>query len=809
MKKRVTAVALALTMVLGTAALAAGNYINIPVVQGMNLIINGEKQTPVNANGEKIELFSYKDATYAPVRYIAELMGLEVGWDKANPTDVILNGSVPGQQAPVTVADGTYTATVQGFAGDVTVWVTVRDGAITDVAAQGLNETPGKGSVAIDELPGRIVAAGSTQVDGVAGASVTSAAIKEAVEKALAEQVKGEAPIVAANITYKAGTYTGKGFGFHSYVTVETVFTENSIASVTVTDNSGETPYLRDLCAEKIPGEIVDNQSLNVDVVTGATWGSTAIITAVADCVKQAAGEEAVNTLKGVKVAAPEAEDETYDGYDLCVVGGGGSGTIAAAKAADAGLKVIVLEAADRFGGVSEIAGGGTLAIGTDIQHNAKDKDGKAADVYQVAGKTDKEVYDQFVQEYLDSTHYQASRLLIKNFLTATGDAADFLVEQGMSFTANGVSGVRYSTQGTRFGALMGRLEEKGVVALLGTRGESLITDENGAVVGVTASNPTGGTTTVHAKAVLLATGGMSNNTEMMEKYAADYNEQYMNWGSSTANGDGVRMAWAIGAAQGRVGTQSHNEGLPLELHDLFDMDITTGNCLYANLAYEPMLRVNRNTGRRISDEGVIYTPHYHGNVSMMSEGAMVILDQAAMDDLMENGSKTRPWRSKLYKDPMKNPDYTGLNLQEQVDEVIEAGYAYRADTIEELAGLMGVDADVLQAEVDKYNKAVETGVDPEYDRDPSTLVYPISEGPYYALETKIRNLGTWGGLVTDENLAVYGEDGRIIPGLYAAGYDALEWVGTSYFVDTTTLGWMTASGYMAGESVIAYVKGK
>jgi len=90
-------------------------------------------------------------------------------------------------------------------------------------------------------------------------------------------------------IRFTPGTYTGKGFGFHSYVTVETTFSEDAITAVTVVANSGETPYLRDLAAEKIPAEIVEQQSLNVDVVTGATWGSTAIIKAVADCVKQAA----------------------------------------------------------------------------------------------------------------------------------------------------------------------------------------------------------------------------------------------------------------------------------------------------------------------------------------------------------------------------------------------------------------------------------------------------------------------------------------------------------------------------------------
>lgn len=701
----------------------------------------------------------------------------------------------------------TYTAEVDGFGGPVTVWVTVKDGVITDVAAVGLDETPGKGSVVIDELPGKIVEAGNADIDGIAGATITSDALKMAVEMALENKAEGQAPEVGAALAYKEGTYTGKAFGFHSYVTVETVFTKDSIKSVTVTDNSGETPYLRDRCAEVIPAAIVENQSLNVDAVTGATWGSEAIINAVADCVAQAAGENGVSLLKQVKRVPEEAVDEEYEDYDVCIVGGGGSGLIAASVAAREGLKVIVLEAADRFGGVSEIAGGAALAIGTEIQKNAVQENGTIKDLYEEAGETVEEVSKRFLQEYLDSTHYQASYLLIKEFLEASGEAADFMSEEmGMSFTPASVSGVRYSSQGTRFGLVTDKLQDMGVTTLLATRGERILTDENGAVAGVEAVNETGGTTTVHAKTVILATGGFSNNTEMMKEYLDDYNEYYMNWGGSTSNGDGIRMAWEIGAEKGRIGSQSHNEGLPLELHGLLDMDITTGNCLYANLAYEPMLRLNRRTGRRISDETVIYTPHYHGNVSMMSEGAMVILDQATMDSLMENGSQTRPWRSKLYAEPMKNPDYTGMNLQEQTDAVVDAGFAYKADTLEELADQMKVDANVLKEEVEKYNQAVKTGQDPEYDRDPSTLVYTIEKGPFYALDTRVRNLGTYGGLVTDETMAVYHEDGHIIPGLYTAGFDAMGWSGSSYFVDTTTLGWMTASGYMAGRGVVNYL---
>ena len=711
----------------------------------------------------------------------------------------------------------TYHGEAQGFGGLVSADVTVEaDGRITDILVEGMSETPDRGGAAIKTLTEQILVSGSLDgIDTVSGATVTSNAVFSAVRTALEtkEIAQGRESVA---IAFTPGVYTGKGFGFHSYVTVEVELDAEKILSVTVTDNSGETPYLRDVAADTIPAAIVENQSLGVDSVTGATWGSRAIIEAVADCVEQASSSEVVDELRRVPVMPAEGEDKLYEGFDLAVVGGGGSGIIAAAKAVDSGLKVIVIEAADRWGGVSEIAGGGTLAIGTELQKNAEQKDGSVVNLYEKAETTVDEVFKQKFEEFRASSHFQENDLLLKRFLQATGEAADFLSQKyGMQFTASNTSTLRYGTQGTRFAPVAEQLEEQGAVMLLHTRGEHLIM-ENGSVAGVEAvDTKTGAAVIVRAKAVILATGGASNNSSLMEEFAPDYNDYYMNWGGSTANGDGIQMAWEAGAEQTWLGTQSHNEGLPLELHNLFDFDITTGNVLYANLVYEPMLRISRNTGRRISDETIMYTPHYQGNRSMTSMGAILIVDQVTIDDLMENGSKTRPWRSKLYSEPMKNPDYTGLNLQEQIDEVVEysmkydSGFAYKADSIEELSEMLGLDPVVVAKEVEKYNTAVETGVDEEFDRNADTLVYTITEGPFYAFETKIRNLGTWGGIETDETLAVYDGYGRLIPGLYSAGLDALGWIGTSYFVDTTTLGWMTASGYMAGESAVAYIQGK
>ena len=708
----------------------------------------------------------------------------------------------------------TYHGEVMGFGGTVRADVTVDEaGKIIGLVLDGADETPDRGGAAMEELTAQILEKGSLDgIETVSGASVTSKAVLTAIEQAVADQEISEEKEESA-IAYTPGVYTGQGFGFHSYVTVEVELDEDTIKSVTVTDNSGETPYLRDLAADTIPAAIVENQSLAVDTITGATWGSRAIIEAVADCVEQASSADVVDALKHIPVEAPSGEDAEYDDFDLAVVGGGGSGMIAAAKAVDAGLKVIVIDAADRWGGVSEIAGGGTLAIGTELQKNAAQEDGTTVNLYEQAETTVDEVFKWKFEEYRDSGHYQENDLILKRYLEATGKAADFMAEKyGMEFTPRDTFTLRYGPQGTRFAPVADQLQDQGAVMLLHTRGEHLIL-EDGAIAGVEAvDTKTGAAVTIHAKAVILATGGSSNNTALMKEYAPDYNDFYMNWGGSTANGDGAQMAWEIGARKTLLGTQSHNEGLPLELHNLFDFDITTGNVLYANLVYEPMLRISRETGRRISDETIMYTPHYQGNRSMTSQGAILIVDQATIDDISENGSKTRPWRSRLYENPMKEPDYTGLNLQQQIDEVVEysmandSGFAFKADSLEELAGMLGLDPQIVLGEVEKYNTAVETGVDEEFGRDPETLVYSIKEGPFYAFETKIRNLGTWGGIQTDETLAVYDSSGRLIPGLYSAGYDALGWLGTSYFVDTTTLGWMTASGYMAGEAACNYL---
>ena len=147
--------------------------------------------------------------------------------------------------------------------------------------------------------------------------------------------------------TYTAGTYTGTGAGRNGDITVEVVFTDDAIKSVTITDHA-ETGGISDPAINTIPEAIVKSQSLGVDAVTGATLTSNGIIDAVADAVEQAGGD--VEALKAVVVekTAGEAIEETVD---VVIVGAGGAGMAAAASALENGATVIVLEKTAAIGG--------------------------------------------------------------------------------------------------------------------------------------------------------------------------------------------------------------------------------------------------------------------------------------------------------------------------------------------------------------------------------------------------------------------------------------------------------------------------
>jgi len=215
---------------------------------------------------------------------------------------------------------GTYTATADGNNGLVEVSVEMNETGIVSVTVINHEETPGISDSAIANVPQAIVDQQSLNVDTASGATVTSKAIIKAVEDCLAQAGGSAEDLVAKDASYEktmtAGTYTAKAHGHHSDVEVQTVVTADAIESVTILAE-GETYVLADPALEEIPARIVEHQTLNVDMITGATYTSKAIINAVEDCLIQAGNED---TPKAFNTAAHETYDIQEHTVDADVV---------------------------------------------------------------------------------------------------------------------------------------------------------------------------------------------------------------------------------------------------------------------------------------------------------------------------------------------------------------------------------------------------------------------------------------------------------------------------------------------------------
>lgn len=248
---------------------------------------------------------------------------------------------------------GTYSAAAKGFGGDVTVTITVDANKITDAKVEGSKETPNIGGQALEKLKGSILSKQSAEVDIVAGATITSQAAAEAAKTAIAK-AKGE-KVEVAGISFKPGTYTGKGTGMIGPVELSVTFSDKEITDIKVV-SSKETDKVGTPAYDILFDEIKEYTSTGVDVVSGATLTSKAVFTAVEDAAKQA-GCELSALRAGAKPFKLTPGQKITDTYDVVIIGAGGAGVTAAASAAENGATVLVIEKNAEAGGNTLVAG--------------------------------------------------------------------------------------------------------------------------------------------------------------------------------------------------------------------------------------------------------------------------------------------------------------------------------------------------------------------------------------------------------------------------------------------------------------------
>lgn len=345
------------------------------------------------------------------------------------------------------------------------------------------------------------------------------------------------APAVAEG--YTAGTYTASADGNNGPVTVEVDFDDSAITAVRVTEHA-ETAGICETPIERIPAAIVENQSLAVDAVAGATNTSNAILAAVEDCVKQAGGDP--EALKGAVESAPAEELEDMSA-DVVVVGGGIAGLTAALTASQAGADVILVEKQAVVGGSGLLTAAGFYGAETSVV---------PAEV-----ETIDEMYNHILDMIAEGgslDNVDTDR--IRHLCESTPELVEWLEGMGYEFTTTDF-GIKDAKQHYHILAdgsngpgqvkiLSENVEKAGVNVMTETKCIAL-KQEDGVMTGITVSQGNG-TFDINAKSVILACGGYANNPDMMMRLAPQSLFSY-SCANAGATGEVLQMAADLGAA--------------------------------------------------------------------------------------------------------------------------------------------------------------------------------------------------------------------------------------------------------------------
>lgn len=568
---------------------------------------------------------------------------------------------------------------------------------------------------------------------------------------------------------YTPGTYTGTAAGKNGDVKVEVTFSANAIDSVKVVEHS-ETAGISDGAIENIPAAIVENQSLAVDTVSGATITSDAILKAVADAVAQAGGD--VEALKNA--AAPASEKEAKElSADVIVVGGGGAGMAAATRLAQLGKSVILVEKSGFLGGAISVSGGNQVVMGSQLQiDNGVADDSVESMVADFeangANKNNKEILTLFAENVGATTDWLVASCGI-TFEEGLHQLGEYSHNRELAYTGGGAGFAE---------AMRKAVEEAGVQVLLNTKAESLIAD-NGTVTGVKAAS-SDADYTLTAGNVVLATGGYGANKDML----TDEMKSALYYGPASSTGEGIQMAQAVGA---QTANMEYGKRYPngIEVSEGMAKSTIAGNIVGWTMS---AILVNKDGNRVVNEKA--------SNRTILEEE---LKQEGGELYLLLDAETFEAWKAKLAPAGISDAD---------IEKYLEANgtttpvFAH-GETLEEAAAAAGINADNLKATVEKYNGFVAKGSDDDFGRAATYLTKTIGEGPYYIVEQKPRFATTMGGLVINTSMQVLNEAGEPISGLYAAGENCGQVMGDDSPSGANNA-WALTSGKLAADAIAA-----
>ncbi len=449
---------------------------------------------------------------------------------------------------------------------------------------------------------------------------------------------------------------------------------------------------------------------------------------------------------------------------DLLVIGGGLAGFCAALVAAEAGQHVILLEKTAEPGGSSAMSGGCLAFAGTDLQRQHGIDDSSQllfADLMEVGkGECDADL----VQLYADN------QLATYEWLRSHGVVFSDVIEAA---SGQSVPRVHNVDPADMVRQLQQAVKATGRVdVLIQTRALRLVRSPAGRVTGALAERD-GAALTVNARsAVLLSSGGFVQDRALIHRFAPQYDNAVFIGGEGN-EGDGLRMAWALGADV---------RDLPY-IKGTFGKHPTDETNHHACLAvYKGAIAVNQD-GYRFVDESQSYKLLGDAVMQQPYGVAYQILDQS----IMNSGDNQ-----------VRILDFTRR---------LEEGLFIEAQSLEQLARLIEVPAEVLLAQIDAYNEAVSNDQAPEFGR--AHLVHQhgklcrIERPPFYAYPSTAAVFGTYCGVVVDTQMRVHDVFGQPIEGLLAAGEMIGGFHGAAYMTGSA-LGKAAVFGRIAATTAIA-----
>lgn len=524
-------------------------------------------------------------------------------------------------------------------------------------------------------------------------------------------------------------TQEGTGVGKHGDVTVAVTFDNGKIQDIKVVKEH-ENPVLSKEVFTTLKDDVIKTNSADLDVISGATFSSKGFLDAVKDAAKKAGVTLSKADKKAIKQVA--ATLPKVNNYDVVVIGAGGAGFSAAITAKVDGANVVLLEKMPAVGGNSLISGAEMNVAQNWVQPKLGITDDSpelhAQDTFKGGdGKGDMKVINVMTHNALDAAKW------CRDYLGVNFEPDNLFFFGGHSRKR---ALIPFGHTGTEFiSKFQAKADELGIPVIRNMKAEELIKDKSGRVVGVKATM-NGETYTFNAKGgVVLATGGFGANPEMVKKYNPKIDERFKTTDAPGTTGEALYMAE-------RAGAELVNMGY-IQTYPICD----------------PISGVIE----------LIADSRFDGAIMLNQEGKRFVEELQRRDVLSEAILKqTGGYCWVLWNDKIGAISNTVKEHPTEYEAFTKQGIMTTCDDLKCIADFTKMPLAQLQATVKRVSDMAGKGNDKDFHHRAGLV--DMTQGKYYVIKAVPSTHHTMGGVRINEKAQVLTKDGKVIPGLWAAG---------------------------------------